>query len=285
MVDQQGIPSVAEITAQYDKIGDITANLLGENIHLGYWRDDADQSSVQEATDRVSDMVFDRIKVSVGDRVLDVGCGNGRPAARLAGSTRAEVVGITNSEHHLRQARARAKPAAGQVSFEFADAMEMPFHDETFDAAMAIESITLMPDPAAAIREIARVLRPGGRIGIASIVLTGTVQGRDFEFIERVRDVLTRPHFETPDGYRKMLKAAGLRLESLDDIGPHVYKRSVAAMLPANPATLEREYKPLGLPPEQLKEVTSVLHEFAEFPLSGYALIAAVKPERARPLG
>jgi SAM-dependent methyltransferase len=224
-------------------------------------------------------MVIDRIKVGAGDRVLDVGCGNGRPAARLAEAKQVDVVGITNSRHHLEQADARAKPAVGRVRFELADAMDMPFSDESFDAVIAIESITLMPDPAAAIREVARVVRPGGRIGIASIVLTGPVQGPDLEFIERVREVLTRPHFETPDTYQIMINAAGLRLESLDDIGRNVFRRSIDAMLPADSATLEREYEPLGLPPAELKEVTSVLHDFAAFPLSGYALIAARKPE------
>jgi SAM-dependent methyltransferase len=276
MPEHLATPDTATITDVYDRIGDVTAALLGGNIHLGYWADEHDTGSVRDATDRVTDMVTARLGTRPGDRVLDVGCGNGQASARIASALGVEVVGITISEHHL--AQAKELHTAGTLTFHLADATDLPFPDGSFDAVAAIESISLMPQPDRAVREIARVLKPGGRVGIVSAVVRGPLHGPDQEFFDRMCRIMTRPPFETPLSYHTMLADADLYVESLSDIGDGVYQRSFEALVPADPAELDREYQHLGVSAEEVAALVDVLREFGRRPQAGYLVAVARKP-------
>jgi SAM-dependent methyltransferase len=148
----------------YRAMGSLLQMAWGDNFHFGYWEGPGDTSSVEEATDRFTDLLVERLRVGPGDRVLDVGCGVGKPAVRLASATGATVLGITVSVEQVEQGNERARAAAlsERVSFQYADAMDMPFEDGSFDAVLALESIMHMDRPTV-LREVARVLRPGGR--------------------------------------------------------------------------------------------------------------------------
>jgi SAM-dependent methyltransferase len=102
-----------------------------------------------------SQQVVLRILGEGGGRLIDLGCGGGAFAATLAkrGWT---VTGVDISEDQLRLARERG------VEVVRADANELPFDDATFDAAVSVFTHTDMNDFASALRELARVLRPGG---------------------------------------------------------------------------------------------------------------------------
>jgi SAM-dependent methyltransferase len=89
--------------------------------------------------------------------LLDVGCGGGSFAATLA-DRGWDVVGVDVSEDQLRLARERG------VQVVHADAASMPFPDATFDAAVSVFTHTDMDDFPGAVREVARVLRPGARL-------------------------------------------------------------------------------------------------------------------------
>jgi ubiquinone/menaquinone biosynthesis C-methylase UbiE len=104
--------------------------------------------------------------------VLDVGCGPGQftifAAEQLPG---AEVTGVDLAPTMIELARghAAASPAAARLRFEVADVARLPFPDATFDAVMSTGSIKHWPDPQAGLREIHRVLRPGGRAFIGEM--------------------------------------------------------------------------------------------------------------------
>src|SRR6516225_9605960 len=109
------------------------------------------------------------LKVTANDRVLEVGCGPGVVLQRLAQLAAAgHVAGIDQSREMVEQARARNATAvqSGLVELRLGSVESLPFDDDTFDKALAINSMQVWPDPAAGLREIRRVTRSGGRIGL-----------------------------------------------------------------------------------------------------------------------
>ena len=66
------IPHAADVGAMYDRFNDLLTRHLGDNLHLGYWTDDQDDSTAAQATDRITDMVADRLAPGPGAEVLDV---------------------------------------------------------------------------------------------------------------------------------------------------------------------------------------------------------------------
>ena len=106
------------------------------------------------------------LNIPNGGVALDVGAGPGSITTSLAHAAGPDglALGIDISEPML--ARAVRAAAGPQVGFLRADAQKLPFRDETFDAAISVAVLQLVPDPAAALAEIARVLKPGGRLAV-----------------------------------------------------------------------------------------------------------------------
>lgn len=102
------------------------------------------------------------------EQVLDVGCANGIHLVRHAPASR-RIVGVDLNDKMLRAAR-DATLEARNVSLERASAEALPFRDGSFDVAYSFSTLLLVPDLAAAVREMARVLRDGGT---AVLDLTG----------------------------------------------------------------------------------------------------------------
>jgi demethylmenaquinone methyltransferase/2-methoxy-6-polyprenyl-1,4-benzoquinol methylase len=117
--------------------------------------------------------------VGVGDRALDVACGTGRLTEALARATTpgGQAVGVDVSRGMLRRATARAAGAArpavqqGMPVYLEADALALPFEDGSFDAATIGFGLRNLPDYAAGLREMTRVVRPGGRVVVLEIAV------------------------------------------------------------------------------------------------------------------
>jgi ubiquinone/menaquinone biosynthesis C-methylase UbiE len=145
-----------------------------------------------------------------GKRVLDAGCGDGMYA--LAASERgALVTGIDLSTDMLAVARARGAASGLVVDWTPADVRAIPFPDASFDVVMAITLLCLVPDPMSAVRELSRVLAPGGRLMI------GDLHVRSLWAIERrirgwAGNAFWRgAHFWTANEIRKLLIDANMR--------------------------------------------------------------------------
>lgn len=100
-----------------------------------------------------------------GERWLDVGTGGGGLALLLARS-RAEVVGIDIAEDGLEHARVAAVDQGVEVEFVRADAQELPFADAAFDGVASAFGVNFAPDRRRAANELARVCRPGAKLGL-----------------------------------------------------------------------------------------------------------------------
>jgi len=103
-----------------------------------------------------------------GRSVLDVGCGDGDFAVELT-KRGATVTGIDASLEMILAARRRALQHGADIVFEVATADHLPFPAEQFDVVTAITILCFVEDTAAVFREIARVLRPGGRVVIGEL--------------------------------------------------------------------------------------------------------------------
>ena len=100
--------------------------------------------------------------VGPGDRVLDVACGTGI-VARCAAARGADATGVDVNAQMLDVARA-ADPAVEWIE---ADATALPLADDAFDVVLCQQGLQFMPDPAAALAEMRRVLAPGGRLTVS----------------------------------------------------------------------------------------------------------------------
>jgi len=103
------------------------------------------------------------------DQVLDIGCGPGRSLAAFAGlAPGGRIVGADPSElmAEIALARNRALVQQRRVDVVVAGATALPFADRSFDKALCVHVVYFWNDLAAALREIARVLKPGGRLAL-----------------------------------------------------------------------------------------------------------------------
>jgi len=228
MTSASAVPPTPDQMADfYNGLGPLLRMAWGDNFHFGYWDGPSDTSSVEEATDRFTDLLIERLRVGPGDRVLDVGCGVGRPALRLASATGASVLGVTISRQHVAQAQelAQAAEMADRVDFEYADGMDMPFADDSFEAVLAFESIVHMDRPVA-LREMTRVLKPGGRL-----VLTDVFALTDADASSPPGGSAEPPGqgdpdisswMRTIDDYPALVAGAGLVLDELTDVTKNI---------------------------------------------------------------
>jgi arsenite methyltransferase len=140
--------------------------------------------------------------------VLEVGCGIGVGTANLARDHGCRVVGIDRSAQMIEWAgrRAREHGVEDRVELHVADATALPFDDGRFDIAYTESVLAFLDDPALAIREMVRVTRPGGWVGINESIWTGPVTP---EMEALARDL--QAGIRAAEEWRSLCESAGLR--------------------------------------------------------------------------
>jgi ubiquinone/menaquinone biosynthesis C-methylase UbiE len=122
-----------------------------------------------------------RLPLHPADRMLDVACGSGQ-LALLAARKGAKVTGIDIATNSVEAARGRARSERLDATFDEGDAEELPYDDETFDLVASIFGAMFAPRPERVARELVRVCRRGGTIGMANWTREGFI-GRMFQTI------------------------------------------------------------------------------------------------------
>lgn len=129
----------------------------------------------------MGERLCEAVDLSAGWKVLDVAAGNGN--ASLAAARRGcDVIATDYVEHLLDRARTRAQAEGLPLTTQVADAEDLPFEDDSFDAVLSTVGVMFTPDPERAAGELIRVVRPGGRIGLANWTPEGYV-GKMFRVV------------------------------------------------------------------------------------------------------
>ncbi len=156
----------------------------------------------------VTDWGLGHVQIEPAFTILDVGCGGGRTIDKLAARASAgRVCGVDISDQSVvlsRKTNARWIEA-GRVDIQQASVSRLPFSDGTFDLVTAVETHYYWPDTVVDLREILRVLKPGGRV----VIIAETYKGRSLDVVYRPAMKLLGATYLTPDEHRDVLSAAG----------------------------------------------------------------------------
>jgi cyclopropane fatty-acyl-phospholipid synthase-like methyltransferase len=191
----------------------IRREAFGEDIGQNSW-----------LTSNEQDRFLEWLDLSPGKSLLDVACGAGGPALRIAASTGCSVVGIDVHEQAVTTASSLAaqRGLSERAEFRSTDATgPLPFSDASFDAITCIDAINHFPDRPRVIAEWARLLKVGGRLLFTDpITMTGPLTNAEIAVRSSAGVYLFVPH-----GYdESVIKQCGLRLLACEDITANMAK-------------------------------------------------------------
>lgn len=172
------------------------------------------------ADHKIYEFMYDRIPELVRDKeVLEIATGPGLLAKHVAPAAK-RMIATDYSEGMIAQAKKGDCPE--NLSFEIADAMSLPYADDSFDAVLIANALHIVPEPERVLREIGRVLRPGGILIAPNFVEhKGTLGSRLWSGILRLAGVKFE-HQWTGQEYLQFLEAHGWRV---------TYSREMAARI------------------------------------------------------
>ncbi|MER6531779.1 methyltransferase domain-containing protein [Streptomyces sp. NPDC001508] len=270
--------TIASVAAYYDDVTDLISADLGGGLHFGYWEGLPEGSTMADASRHMTELMIDKLRARPGHRILDVGCGVGGPAVDLARNTGADVVGVNISERQLAAAERLAAESglAERVHFQYGDAMALSFGPDSFDGAWLFEALFHMSDQEKVLQEIARVLRPGGRLAIANLVQRTALSDAQNTALAEYWKVGHVAALLPLDDYPALLSRCGLALEELTDISEHSTRQTFQAIRDTHAQRALVKAGPVG-PAEVADRMDAGMNLFAETPEIGFAIVVAVK--------
>jgi tocopherol O-methyltransferase len=206
-----------DVAWHYDELDQVYRQVWGEHVHHGYWQNGRESS--RQAVEALADLIADRLRLTKGCHVCDIGCGYGATAARFAELHHVRVTGFTLSEAQEKVASGRAGP----LTFHRRDWLLNGLPDAVFDHAFAIESTEHMADKQGFFDEARRTIRPGGRLIVCAWLASSDPSRLEVDhLLEPICREGRLPGMGTREEYESMARAAGFRLERFDDISRQV---------------------------------------------------------------
>ena len=191
--------------------------------------------------------------LSRGSRFADVACGMGGPGLWIAQETGAQLFGVDFSRVAVAQAGKRAEGLGmgSSARFSVGSFADTGLEAASMDAAMSVDALQYAPDKSAAMREFARIVRPGGRLAFFAFELIAErarglpVIGDDP--VDDYRPLLEEAGFEvlsyeqTPRWHERLFAAYGAVIEAQEALREEMGEMATAAMLSEMTVTLERD--------------------------------------------
>ncbi|MGN0062891.1 MAG: class I SAM-dependent methyltransferase [Nocardioides sp.] len=175
--------------------------------------------------------VVEELGLAPDSRAVDVGCGTGEHAFALATLYGFRVLGLDPVQRHLDLARAarreQADPIATRVAFERGSAAHLPVHDAGTDLVWCHDVLPHVDDVGAALREFARVLRPGGYVVAHQVLAAPSFSGADAEWLLAQRGMV--PGSVDPRRHEEAIAASGLEVIDSIDLGSEWGERAERA--------------------------------------------------------
>jgi len=228
------------IASFYDASSGVWETVWGEHMHHGYYGPDGgERKNHQQAQVDMVDEALAWAGVNDGPapkNVLDVGCGIGGSSRHIARKYGGAGVGITLSPVQAGRANAlsQVQGFGDRLEFQVADALQMPFADNSFDLVWSMESGEHMPDKRQFVSELARVCKPGGRVIVVAWCHRDLQPGEAslLPFEERLLDRINRayylPRWCSGADYERLAGEFGMEEIQTDD-----WTRSVRRFWPA----------------------------------------------------
>src|SRR6266567_3869669 len=151
---------------------------------------------------------LEHVQVGRRDAILDIGCGGGQTVRRLASlADLGNIHGVDYAEASVAASLAfnRAAVESGQVEIQTATVSRLPFPNDVFDLVTAVETHYYWPDRPADMREIYRVLKPGGSL----LIVAEAYRGRRFGLLYQFAMKLIGGALLSPDDHRDLFVKAG----------------------------------------------------------------------------
>ena len=208
-----------KIQTFYDASSELWENLWGEHMHHGFYGPaGTHRKNPYQAQVDLIDTLLQWAEVQQAEAILDAGCGIGGSALYLCDHLGASVQGITLSPLQAERATERAIVAdlTAQATFQVADVLNTPFTDQQFDLIWSMESGEHYPDKAQFFKESYRILKPGGKLLMATWChrstdsLAGELTISEKQHLEALYQVYHLPYVLSLPEYAQLAEQAGL---------------------------------------------------------------------------
>jgi tocopherol O-methyltransferase len=211
-----------QIQQFYDASSGLWENIWGEHMHHGYYGVDGKKQldRRQAQIDLIEELLkWSAYSGSETPKIIDIGCGIGGSSLYLAEKLHSEVVGITLSPVQANRAQERAAAAglSGKATFKVANALDIPYPDDTFDLVWTLESGEHMPDKDKFLQECYRVLKPGGRMILATWChrstegQAGVLTPSETKHLQKIYDVYCLPYVISLPDYEEIVTKCGFQ--------------------------------------------------------------------------